>query len=153
MRPGQRVPHTGEHRFRGGAAMTWRRTASVLPGIGVALMPKLICPLCWPAYAGLLTAVGLGFLINSRNLMIVTALFLIVAVTALAFHAPQRRGYSPAIAGLVASIFILYGKFYLESPATMYAALGGLVAASVWDSWPVRLAPSCPKCISEAPEL
>src|SRR5215831_11945154 len=67
------MPNTGEHRLRGGAAMTWRRTAAVLPGIGVALMPKLICPLCWPAYAGLLSAVGLGFLINSRNLLIVTA--------------------------------------------------------------------------------
>ena len=133
--------------------MILRRTAAVLPGISVALMPKLICPLCWPAYAGLLSAVGLGFLINSRNLMIVTVLFLIVAVTALAFRARQRRGYGPAFAGLAASIVIVLGKFYLESPATMYAALGPLIAASVWNSWPVRLAPSCPQCVSEATEL
>jgi hypothetical protein len=133
--------------------MIWRRSAAVFPSIGVALMPKLICPLCWPAYAGLLSAVGLGFLINSRNLLIVTAFFLIVAVTALAFRARQRRGYGPAIAGFAASIFILFGKFYLESPATMYAALGVLVAASVWNSWPVRLAPLAPQCVSEAPEL
>jgi hypothetical protein len=133
--------------------MTWRRTAAVLPGIGVALMPKLICPLCWPAYAGLLSAVGLGFLINSRNLMIVTVLFLIVAVTALAFRARQRRGYGPAFAGLAASILILFGKFYMDSPSTMYAALGVLIAASVWNSWPVRLTASCPQCVSEATEL
>ena len=133
--------------------MIWQRSATVLPGIGVALLPKLICPLCWPAYAGVLSAVGLGFLVNSRNLLIVTALFLIVAVAALAFRARQRRGYGPAIAGLAASIFILFGKFYLESPATMYAALGVLVAASVWNSWPVRLAPPCPGCVREAREL
>ena len=133
--------------------MTWRRTAAVLPGIGVALMPKLICPLCWPAYAGLLSAVGLGFLISSRNLLIVTALFLVVAVTALAFRARLRRGYGPAIAGLAASIVIVVGKFYLESPAAIYAALGVLIAASVWNSWPVRLAPSCPQCVSEVHEL
>jgi hypothetical protein len=133
--------------------MILRRTAAVLPGISVALMPKLICPLCWPAYAGLLSAVGLGFLINSRNLLIVTALFLIVAVTALAFRARQRRGYGPAFAGLAASILILFGKFYLDSPATMYAALGVLIAASVWNSWPVRLAASCPQCVGEATEL
>ena len=133
--------------------MTWRRTASVLPGIGVALMPKLICPLCWPAYAGLLSSVGLGFLINSRNLMIVTALFLIVAVTALAFRARQRRGYGAALAGLAASIVIILGKFYLESPATIYAALGVLIAASVWNSWPVRPTVSCAQCVSEATEL
>ena len=133
--------------------MTWRCTASVLPGIGVALMPKLICPLCWPAYAGLLSSVGLGFLINSRNLMIVTALFLIVAVTALAFRARQRRGYGPALAGLAASIVIVLGKFYLDSPPTMYAALSILIAASVWNSWPVRLTATCPQCVSEATEL
>ena len=133
--------------------MTWRRSAAVLPGIGVALLPKLMCPLCWPAYAGLLSAAGLGFLINAKNLLIVTASFLIVAVTALAFRARQRRGYGPAIAGLAASIFIVFGKFYLESPATMYAALSVLVAASVWNSWPVRLAPLCPRCVSEAREL
>ncbi len=28
--------------------MTWRRAATVAPGIGVSLLPKLICPLCWP---------------------------------------------------------------------------------------------------------
>src|SRR5215470_16010010 len=126
MRPRKRVPHTGEHRLRGGAEMTWRRSVALFPGIGVALMPKLICPLCWPAYAGLLSTVGLGFLIDSRNLLIVTALFLIVAVAALAFRARQRRGYGPATAGLAASFFILFGKFYLESPATTYAALGVL---------------------------
>jgi hypothetical protein len=39
--------------------MILRRTAAVLRGIGVSMMPKLICPLCWPAYAGLLLAAGL----------------------------------------------------------------------------------------------
>ena len=85
--------------------------------------------------------------------MIVTASFLIVAVIALAFRARQRRGYGPGIVGLGASVCILLGKFYLESPITMYAALGVLVAASVWNSWPVRLAASCPQCVSEAREL
>ena len=85
--------------------------------------------------------------------MIVTALFLIVAVTALAFRARQRRGYGPAIAGLVASVVIVLGKFYLESPAAIYAALGVLIAASVWNSWPVRLTASCPQCVSEATEV
>jgi mercuric ion transport protein len=32
-----------------------------LPGVGVSLLPKLTCPACWPAYAGLLSSVGLGF--------------------------------------------------------------------------------------------
>jgi hypothetical protein len=126
--------------------MIWRRTAAVLPGIGVSLMPKLICPLCWPAYAGLVSAAGLGFLINERNLLVVTGLFLTVAVAALAFRARQRRGYGPAITGLAAGVGIIAGKFYLESAATMYAALGLLIAASIWNSWPARPVSSCPRC-------
>lgn len=118
--------------------MTWRRAATVAPGIGVSLLPKLICPLCWPAYAGLLSALGLSFLINARNLVAITVLFLTVAVAALAFRARQRRGYGPALAGLTASGGILLGKFYLESPAMIYAALSILIAASIWNSWRVR---------------
>jgi len=128
--------------------MTWSRAAGVLPGIGVSLMPKLICPLCWPAYAGLLSTVGLGFLVNASNLLVVTAAFLILAVSALAFRARRRRGYGPAIAGLAAGALIVFGKFYLESPATVYAALGILITASIWNSWPVRSANSCPQFVA-----
>ena len=132
--------------------MTWRRTATVLPGIGVSLMPKLICPLCWPAYAGLLSAVGLGFLINARNLLVFTALFLVLAVTALAFRARRRRGYGPALVGVAASAAVLIGKFYLESPAIAYTAVCLLIAASVWNSWPVRQTASCPQCVGTVDE-
>lgn len=127
--------------------MTWQRTVAMLPGIGVSLMPKLICPLCWPAYAGLLSAVGLGFLIGARNLLVFTALFLIMAVAALAFRARRRRGYGPAVMGAAASAAILIGKFYLESPATAYAAVAVLIAASVWNSWPVRDTAVCLQCV------
>jgi hypothetical protein len=126
--------------------MTWRRAAAVLPGVGVALLPKLTCPMCWPAYAGLLSTVGLSFLLASRYLFGVTALFLVLSVGALGFRARERHGYSPAFIGLAASALVLFGKFYMESPATMHGALGLLVAASVWNSWPVRPAAACPQC-------
>jgi hypothetical protein len=41
----------------------WKQGLLATPGIGVPLLPKLMCPLCWPAYAGLLSTLGLGFLI------------------------------------------------------------------------------------------
>jgi hypothetical protein len=126
--------------------MNWQRSFGVLPGIGVSLIPKLICPLCWPAYAGLISAAGLGFLIDARNLLMVTALFLIAAVAALSFRARRRRGYGPAIAGLVAGIAIVASKFYLESAAIIYVALGLLIGASIWNGWPVQPSSSCPRC-------
>lgn len=116
--------------------MTWKRFAAVLPGVGASLLPKLTCPLCWPAYAGLLTTLGLGFLISERYLFGVTTVFLVVAVGALAFRHRERRGVAPAILGLAGAAGVLIGKFRLESMAATYAGLSVLIAASLWNSWP-----------------
>jgi hypothetical protein len=132
--------------------MRWRRTAVIVPGIGVSLLPKLMCPLCWPAYAGLLSTLGLGFLVNSRNLLVVTAIFLVIAVSTLALRARERRGYGPAVTGLAATVAVLFGKFYLESPRTMYVAVGILIAASIWNSWPVQPSASCAGCVDRGPQ-
>jgi hypothetical protein len=41
---------------------TWKQNLLAVPGIGLSLLPKIACPACWPAYAGLLSSLGLGFL-------------------------------------------------------------------------------------------
>jgi hypothetical protein len=102
------------------------------------MLPKLACPACWPAYAGLLSSVGLGFLISTVYLLPLTAAFLLLAVAALAFRASKRRGYGPFAVGLVAGSAVLLGKFAWESNLTMYSALGLLVIASLWNAWPLR---------------
>jgi hypothetical protein len=130
--------------------MTWRRTAVIAPGVGVSLLPELEVSLCWPASTGVISTVGLGFLVDSRNLLALAAVFLVLAVTALAFRARERRGYGPALMSFAASVAVLIGKFYLESPSIMYAALGVLVAASIWNGWPIRPAAACPRCIDHA---
>lgn len=116
--------------------MTWRRFAVVLPGVGASLLPKLTCPLCWPAYAGLLTTLGLGFLMSERYLFGVIAIFLIVSVSALTFRNRERRGIAPAFLGTVGAAVVLVGKFKFESMPAMYAGLSVLIAASLWNSWP-----------------
>ena len=79
----------------------WKQTLLTVPAWGVALLPKLACPLCWPAYAGLLSSVGLGFLISTKYLLPLTAAFLAVAVGALAFKAKSRHGYGPFMLGVL----------------------------------------------------
>ena len=115
---------------------TWKQSLATIPGVGLSLLPKLACPFCWPAYAGLLSSVGLGFLISARYLLPVTAAFLVVAVGALAFRANGRHGYGPFVLGLFASVGVLVGKFWWESSPVMYAAVAVLVIASVWNAWP-----------------
>lgn len=122
-----------------------RQTAAALPGIGVSLLPKLMCPACWPAYAGIVSALGLGFLISTKYLLPLTTGFLCLTSFTLGYNASHRRGYGPLWLGLVASIVILSSKFYFDAAQATYAGVAILVAASVWNSYPLRAAavPSC----------
>jgi mercuric ion transport protein len=128
---------------------TLKRTLVALPGVGVSLFPKLMCPACWPAYAGIVSALGLGFLVSAKYLLLLTAAFLSITLASLGFRASRRQGYGPLWMGIFASAIILGGKFYFELPQLTYAGLGLLIAASVWNSWPQRAAKAsfCSACV------
>lgn len=122
----------------------WKQNLLAAPGIGLSLLPKIACPACWPAYAGLLSSIGLGFLVpNTAYLLPLTAAFLLIAAGALAFRARRRHGYGPLVFGGVAAILIMFGKFSLASDPVFYAGLGLLILASVWNSWPVAFSRGC----------
>ncbi len=116
----------------------WKQGLLALPSVGFSMLPKLACPACWPAYAGLLTSIGLGFLISAVYLPPLTVAFLVLALGALAFRAKQRRGYSPLLLGIVTASGVLLGKFVWESNPIMYASIGLLVVSSLWNTWPRR---------------
>ena len=110
----------------------WKQNLLAAPGIGVSLLPKIACPACWPAYAGLLSSVGLGFLIpNMAYLLPLTAIFLLLAVGMLAFRARRRHGYGPFALGLVSASLVLLGKFSMAPNPMFYAGLGLLIAAFI----------------------
>jgi len=131
----------------------WLRTLAALPGVGATLLPVGLCPACWPAYAGVLSALGIGFLLKTAYLLPVTAVFLLIAVGTLAFRAGSRRGYGPFVVGLAASAIVLVGKFVFVSDVAMYGGIVLLVAASLWNAWPrkaARIGGACPACAPEA---
>jgi hypothetical protein len=97
-----------------------------------------MCPACWPAYAGVVSAVGLSFLISAKYLLTLTVAFLAITVFALGFRASRHHGYGPFLMGLLAGAVILTGKFYFDAKSPTYAGIGLLVAASLWNSWPRR---------------
>lgn len=119
-----------------------------LPAVGVALLPKLTCPACWPAYAGLLSSMGLGFFNYTAYLLPMTLVFLVIVIASLAFRARRRHGYKPLLLGVIAAAILLIGKFTYDSDTIMYMGLGLLVLASFWNSWPTTRASgaACPAC-------
>lgn len=128
----------------------WRSSFAALPPIGAAALPKLTCPACWPAYSGLLSAMGVSFVNYTPYLLPLTAVFLLLSLIALGWRARRRRGYGPLCLGLAASVVLLAGKFAFDSDAAMYAGMAVLVAASLWNAWPRarQAAGNCPACVS-----
>lgn len=128
--------------------MSWIRRFAALPGAGAALLPIGTCPACWPAHAGLLGSLGLGFLLDLTYLLPLTVGLFALALFALAWRASTRRGYRPFVVGLIGSAIALAGKFVFLVDPLVYAGIAGLLGASVWNGWPRRVTPSgsCDSC-------
>ncbi len=125
----------------------WKSSAAVLPAIGVAFLPKVVCPLCWPAYGAILSSAGLAFLMEDRWLLPISAVFLLAALAALAWRARTRRGYGPFALGAGSAGAIMSGKFLLDSTSIVYLGIAALVIACVWNAWPRRASqPGCAAC-------
>jgi hypothetical protein len=121
------------------------------PAVAVSLLPKVVCPICSPAYAALLSSLGLGFLATTY-LLPLTVGFLAVALGALGFGASSRRGLGLLWIGIVAATCVLGGKFWFGSDSTTYVGVGLLVVASIWNAIPIRRTPDfCPACLPTEP--
>lgn len=117
-----------------------------MPALGASLLPSLSCPACWPAYASALSAVGLSFLGESKYLIWLNVVALVVSLIVLTRRARQGS-YLPVLVGALAAVLILFGKFLLNSnPATWVGAVG-LLAVFIW-STPKSRSASCSACIS-----
>lgn len=132
----------------------WQLNGATLPAISVAFLPKLACPACWPAYAGLLSSLGIGFFDYTPYLLPLTSVFLVIALAALVYRAQYRRGYKPFLLGILAATTLLIGKFQYGSDVAMYAGLTLLVAASLWNTWPKSqsMGAGCPACVTSPQE-
>ncbi len=138
---------------------SWRNPLVTMSGSTLlAFLTRLLCPACWPAYAGLLSSMGLGFLLKTAWLLPLTMITLVFVMASLAFRAKTRRGYRPFILGLLGSGALLTGQFVFTSGTAMsgWGIDGGavlLVAASIWNGWPRKRkgmeTDECPSCSSE----
>ena len=110
-----------------------------LPASGLAALP--LCPACYPAYAGVLSALGLTGLESIRTQTIFTFVALAIALAALAYRASSRRGYRPLLLGVAGSLVALGGKLGIGYDLVTYVGVTVLFAASVWNVWPRKTGP------------
>lgn len=110
-----------------------RYNLAVVPTVFIALLPKLTCPACWPAYTAILSSMGVGFVNYTPYLFPLTTIFLVVAILALYYQATIQKQYMPFIIGFVASLIILVSKFVFNNNFIMYFGLAILMVASLWN--------------------
>lgn len=127
----------------------WRTLAAASPALGVALLPKLVCPLCFPAYAAILGALGIEFIDYTPYLLPLTAIFLAVALVVLALQARRTGNIGALLLGLAAAMIVLLGKFHFEHD---WLTTGGvillIVAILLGNRNRTSTTPACPACVS-----
>ena len=104
-----------------------RPVAVAVPGIGGSLVATLACPLCWPMYAGVLAAFGVGGVTYST---------LALPGASLWYPASQRRGYRPLLLGIAGTGLLLAGELVVGSEVVTFSGVGVVIVASVWNAWP-----------------
>lgn len=114
----------------------WSRIFVAIPGLGASLLPVGVCPGCWPAYAGVLSSLGLGSLLYAAYLLPVTVGFLLISLGLLAYRANSRRGYGPLVLGSLAAVGMLVGKFAVSSDVMFFGSASVFVGAALWNAWP-----------------
>ena len=102
-------------------------------GVGAWLIPAWGCPVCLAAFAGTMSALGLGFVATQAVLTPLTIASLAVALFGLGFGARRRRVYGPLALGTAAAVMLVGSKFWPGEPLIGYAGLSSLVAACVWN--------------------
>ncbi len=112
-------------------------TVSIGPSMGAAFLAKASCPFCYPAIAGFLTSLGLGFLFKGTYFYILMSLFLGVALFGLGFKASSRKGYGPLFLGSLGAVVALVFH-YLKNDYVFYLGISVLIIASIWNLLPAR---------------
>jgi mercuric ion transport protein len=143
--------------YKFGRTMRSGRGQAVLASfsaVGAALLPKLTCPLCFPAYAALLSTVGLEFFDYTPYLLPFTIAFLLVANGVLLMQGRRNGFWIPLLIGLIASLVVVLGKFAFELEWLSNTGIGLLVVAIFIGSRRQKTqAAACSGCVEDAKPL
>lgn len=111
----------------------WHRALMVVPAVVLPLLPSATCPVCLAAYAGVLSSLGLGFLLNDQVQRPLILVFLGITVVSVAWAATRYRRFSPLLLVLSGSVAIVAARIVWNVPSLVYLGVAFLVAGAVWN--------------------
>lgn len=129
----------------------WLAMLGALPAAAIGFFPAAFCPACYPALAGLLSAMGLGALATDAVLRPLTIVLLAIAIAGLAHRAWRSTRYSPVAVGGLGALGMYAGLYWVASAPLKWVGIAALIAASIWNLIPAKGAikaggASCPVC-------
>src|SRR6266849_6357276 len=110
----------------------WRRHLDQI-GVGGSLFAALCC-LGFPALLAILSAVGLGFLVNDAVLIPLLVLFLLVTLWGLSLGRRHHGSWMPFFTGMVGAA-LTFASIWFGSGLLAGVGIAGLVAASLVNVW------------------
>ena len=115
--------------------INWLRALAQIPSAVLPLLPSATCPVCAAAYAGVLSALGLGFVFRERVLASLIVSFLIIGIVSVIWSSRSHRRPGPLLLTLSGSAAVVIGRLVWSVPVVLYAGVALLIGASVWNLW------------------
>lgn len=113
----------------------WLQAAAAAPAAVLPLLPSFTCPACIAAYAGVLSVMGLGFLLNEAVLGPLISAVLVLSVATVGWSTRSHRRPGPLVATVVGALLIAAGRLVWDLPTLLYAGVAVLLAGSLWNLW------------------
>lgn len=109
-------------------------------GVYTAILIRILCPVCWPGYAALLSSIGFSVIKYPTYLWPIAGILLFITLWGLFANAKKRHGFGPFTLGASAIILLLIAQLspinYQVLLFTM--SLLTLITATIWNTWPLK---------------
>ncbi len=128
----------------------WISALGAVPAAVLAIVPIGLCPACLPAYLGVLSALGLGFLNQWKYLFPLTLGALAIFLGVLIYEGLKKRRFAAVLIGTAGSALLIAGKFVFESDPANYAGIALVLTAAIWNAFISKESESsCPACAED----
>lgn len=117
------------------------RSLALVPGAALAFLPSATCPACIAAYAGVLSAAGLGFVFDARYQTPLISLFLAIGIASIGWSTRSHGRLGPLLITLAGSAGVVAGRLLWSLPALLHAGAVLLFVAAAWNLWLKRSLP------------
>ncbi len=132
----------------------WSSLAA-LPAAFLSLLPAVTCSACLGAYAGLFSALGLGFLVQSAVLEPVLISTLLVGLASIVWSTLGHRNPWPLALTLLGDLAVVVGRYVLASQEMQWLGFPLILGGALWNVWLRRrrspLSRECAACGADQP--